>query len=69
MPEAFPPRSVGELFVTIANSGGTQLRWPADEVAEKVLGTMFAQDDLNRDGFLRMVAGTDWWSEGKENAD
>lgn len=69
MPEAFPPRSVGELFVTIANSGGTQLRWPADPVAEKVLGTMFAQDDLNRDEFLRMVAGTDWWSEGKENAD
>ena len=69
MPEAFHPRSVGELFVTIANSNGTQLRWPADEVAEKVLGTMFAQDDTNRDDFLRMVAGTDWWSEGKENAD
>lgn len=69
MPEAFHPRSVGELFVTIANSGGSQLRWPADAVAEKVLGTMFAQDDLNRDDFLRMVAGTDWWSEGKENAD
>ena len=69
MPEAFHPRRVGELFVAIAKSDGTQLRWPADDVAEKVLSTLFAQDDAGRDEFLRMVAGTDWWSEGKENAD
>jgi NAD(P)-dependent dehydrogenase (short-subunit alcohol dehydrogenase family) len=69
LPEAYHPRGVGELFVTISQSDGSQLRWPADEVAEKVLGSMFAQDDTARDDFLRMVAGTDWWSEGKENAD
>lgn len=69
MPEAFDPRSVGELFVTISNSDGKRLRWPADEVAAKVLSTMFGHDDSGRDEFLRMVAGTDWWSEGKENAD
>lgn len=69
MPEAFDPRSVGELFVTISNADGTRLRWPADEVATKVLSSMFAHDDSGRDEFLRMVAGTDWWSEGKEHAD
>ena len=64
LPEALDPSRVGELLVTIANSDGRQLRWPADDVAEKVLGTMFAQDDAERDEFLRNVAGTDWWSEG-----
>jgi NAD(P)-dependent dehydrogenase (short-subunit alcohol dehydrogenase family) len=69
MPEAYDPRRVGELFVEISNSDGSRLRWPADEVATKVLSSMFAHDDSERDEFLRMVAGTDWWSEGKENAD
>lgn len=67
--EAFHPRIVGELFVTIAKSDGTQLRWPADAVATKVLKTMFGQDDAGRDEFLRMVAGTAWWSEGRDHAD
>jgi len=67
--QAFHPRIVGELFVTIAQSGGKQFRWPADEVATRVLGTMLAQDDASRDQFLRMVAGADWWSEGKNHAD
>ena len=69
MPQAFHPGPVGELFVTIAQSDGTRFRWPADEVAEKVLGTMLGQNDAGRDQFLRMVAGTDWWSEGKSHAD
>jgi len=64
--EAFDPKTVGELFVEIAASDGSRLRWPADPVAEKVLGTMFGQDDAGRDEFLRMVSGTEWWSEGKE---
>ena len=69
LPGALPPRPVGELFVTIARSDGSQLRWPADAVATKVLSTMFAQDDAARDEFLRMVSGTAWWSEGKNHAD
>jgi len=52
--------------VRIAQADGTQLRWPADEVAEKVLGTLFAHDDAGRDEFLRQVSGTDWWSAGKD---
>ncbi|MCP4299757.1 MAG: SDR family oxidoreductase [Gammaproteobacteria bacterium] len=64
--EAFDPKVVGELFVEIANSDGSRLRWPADPVAEKVLGTMFGQDDAARDQFLRDVSGTAWWSEGRE---
>jgi len=67
--EAFNPRIVGELFVSIAQSDGTQLRWPADAVATKVLKTMLGQDDAGRDAFLRMVSGTAWWSEGRDHAD
>ncbi|MEQ8516553.1 MAG: SDR family oxidoreductase, partial [Chromatocurvus sp.] len=63
---AFPPSLVANLFVKIAHSDEPRLRWPADEVARSVLETMFAQDDSARDAFLREVAGTDWWSEGRE---
>lgn len=65
--EAFDPRIVAELFVTIAATNSAQFRWPADEVAEKVLATMFAQTDDARDAFLRSVAGSDWWSAGKDS--
>ena len=67
--EAFDPRIVGELFVNIAKSDGTQLRWPADAVATKVLKTMLGHDDAGRDEFLRMVSDTAWWSEGRDHAD
>jgi NAD(P)-dependent dehydrogenase (short-subunit alcohol dehydrogenase family) len=66
---AFHPRRIGELYVKIAESDGSRLRWPADEVADAVLGKMWAQADAARDAFLRDVAGTDWWSEGKDHAD
>jgi len=66
MPEAFEPSIVGDLSVKIANSDGSQLRWPADEVATMVLEKMFAHTDTERDAFLRDVSGSDWWSEGKE---
>jgi NAD(P)-dependent dehydrogenase (short-subunit alcohol dehydrogenase family) len=66
LPEAFDPRVVGNLFVEIAGSEGSQLRWPADPVAEKVLNTMFGHDDAGRDQFLRDVSGTEWWSESRE---
>ncbi len=62
--EAFDPADVAALFVTIANSGESRLRWPADPMAEKVLATMLAQTDSERDDFLRNVAGSDWWSQG-----
>lgn len=64
LPEAFHPSVVGNLLVDIANSGGSQLRWPADPVAERVLATMFAQGEAERDRFLRDVGGSDWWSTG-----
>jgi NAD(P)-dependent dehydrogenase (short-subunit alcohol dehydrogenase family) len=64
LPQAFDPALIGELLVEIARSDGRQLRWPADAVARKVLGTMFAQDDATRDRFLRDVSGTGWWSTG-----
>jgi NAD(P)-dependent dehydrogenase (short-subunit alcohol dehydrogenase family) len=69
LPEAFDPRRVGDLFVEIAKSDGSRFRWPADPVAEKVLGTMFGHDDAGRDQFLRDVSGTDWWSSGKVGPD
>ena len=63
--DAFDPAAVGELFVRIAASDGGRLRWPADPVAEKVLGVMFGQDDAERDRFLREVADCEWWSRGE----
>ncbi|MDJ0926543.1 MAG: SDR family oxidoreductase [Gammaproteobacteria bacterium] len=66
MPEAFDPSQVGELLVEIAQSDEARLRWPADAVAERVLGTLFAHDDAGRDEFLRMVSDTDWWSAGRD---
>ncbi len=63
---AFDPAEVGSLMVEIAASDGSQLRWPADAVAATVLQKMFAQDDAERDAFLRGVSGTEWWSEGGE---
>ncbi len=66
MPEAFDPAIVGDLLVKIAKSDSPQLRWPADGVATRVLGTLFAHDDAGRDTFLRNVSGTEWWSQGAE---
>jgi NAD(P)-dependent dehydrogenase (short-subunit alcohol dehydrogenase family) len=65
-PEAFDPGPVGDLLVEIAAADGNQLRWPADVVAKKVLATMFAHDDAERDAFLREVGDSDWWSKGEE---
>jgi NAD(P)-dependent dehydrogenase (short-subunit alcohol dehydrogenase family) len=64
LPQAFDPALIGELLVQISRSDGSQLRWPADATARKVLATMFAQDDATRDRFLRDVSGTEWWSSG-----
>lgn len=64
IPDSFDPADVAKLFVTIANSDESRLRWPADPMAEKVLATMLAQNDSERDDFLRNVAGSDWWSQG-----
>ena len=66
--DAFSPRRVGELLVKIAQSDGERLRWPADEVAERVMTTLFGLDDPARDEFLRGVAGSDWWSRGEPDS-
>ena len=67
LPGAPHPGAIGRLLVEIANSGGTQLRWPAGDAAKKVMGTMLGQTDSERDAFLRQVSGTDWWSENRDN--
>jgi NAD(P)-dependent dehydrogenase (short-subunit alcohol dehydrogenase family) len=64
LPEAFDPVNVAKLLVEITTSSEQRLRWPADAIATKVLGTLFAQDDGERDQFLRNVAEADWWSRG-----
>jgi NAD(P)-dependent dehydrogenase (short-subunit alcohol dehydrogenase family) len=69
MPDAFDPAIIGNLLVDIAQSDGSQLRWPADEVATLVLAKMFTHSDKERDEFLRGVSGSDWWSEGRNSPD
>ncbi len=67
IPEALEPSIVGDLLVKIACSDGSQLRWPADDVAKMVIGAVFGHSDTQRDAFLRGAAGTDWWSEGRDS--
>lgn len=69
LPQGRDPSVVADLLVRISRSDGSQLRWPADEVAVTVLRKMFAQDDATRDEFLRQVSGTQWWSEGRDAPD
>lgn len=64
LPEAFDPAGVAELFVEIAQGESSQLRWPADEVAQRVLDTMLGQTDAERRAFLEQVAEVDWWLQG-----
>ena len=66
LPEGLDPDIIGRLVVQIAQSDGRRLRWPADDLARRVLSTMLAQDDAARDEFLRGVAGAPWWSAGGE---
>ena len=68
IPAAPDPSTVGKLLIDIVNSDGAQLRWPAGDVAIKVLGTMLGQTDSERDAFLRQVSGTEWWSENRDKA-
>ncbi len=68
MPAAPDPEIIGRLLIDIVNSDGTQLRWPSDGLAKRVLDTMLGQTDSERDTFLRQVSGTGWWSEGKDKA-
>ena len=63
-PNALPPEQVGELLPMIADSDGSRLRWPADDLARHVLDAMHGQDDDARDEFLRGAGGSDWWSQG-----
>ncbi len=69
LPEALDPGVVGELLLTIANSDGSRLRWPADELSTRVIGALFGMSDAERDDFLRGAADSDWWSEGKDAPD
>lgn len=69
LPQGRDPAVVAELLVRISRSDGSQLRWPADEVAVAVLGKLFALDDARRDAFLRDVAGTQWWTAGRDAPD
>lgn len=64
LPKGRDPRILGELLVRISRAEGNRFRWPADEVAERVAGKLFALSDAERDRFLRDVAGVDWWIEG-----
>ncbi len=66
---AMPASQVGDLLPRIAAADGSQLRWPADDVARHVLGAMHGQDDSERDAFLRGAGGSDWWSKGLDSPD
>ncbi len=66
---AFAPEDMAQLLLQVADADGSQLRWPADEVALNVLTTLHAQSDQERDAFLQMAGGTQWWSQGETPQD
>lgn len=66
LPDALHPSHMAQLLLTIANSDGSQLRWPADELATRVLETVYGQSDAERDTFLRMAGDSDWWTNGRD---
>tara|TARA_R110001592_G_scaffold337300_1_gene623724 strand:- start:343209 stop:344087 length:879 start_codon:yes stop_codon:yes gene_type:complete len=66
---AMSPELVGQLLPHIADSDGSQLRWPADEVARHVLHSLHRHSDSERDVFLRGAGGSDWWSQGLAQPD
>jgi len=66
---AMSPDIIGELLLRIADSNGSQLRWPADPVAVHVLNTVHKLNDEERDAFLRSAGGSDWWSNGQTRPD
>jgi NAD(P)-dependent dehydrogenase (short-subunit alcohol dehydrogenase family) len=61
---AIHPKVMAQQLVEIANSDGSQLRWPADDLAKRVLSTTLGQTDRERDEFLQMAGGSQWWSAG-----
>jgi NAD(P)-dependent dehydrogenase (short-subunit alcohol dehydrogenase family) len=62
--EARPASHIGALLPVIADSDGSQLRWPADDLSRRVLNSLHGHSDAERDAFLRMAGGSDWWSNG-----
>ena len=68
LPDALHPHHIAQLLPIIADSGGSQLRWPADAKAAEVLDLLHGQSDTERDSFLRMAGSTDWWSTGHEQS-
>jgi NAD(P)-dependent dehydrogenase (short-subunit alcohol dehydrogenase family) len=66
--QALPASNIGALLTRIAESDGSQLRWPADDLSQRVLQTLQGQTEGERDAFLRMAGDSDWWSEGASQA-
>lgn len=66
LPGGRDPAALADLLVRIAQSDGSRFRWPADDLAERVTRTLFAQDDAARLAFLRDVSGAEWWMAGRE---
>lgn len=67
--EGLSPEAVADAIVAIADQDDGRLRHPVGALAERVIGSLLAQDDLTRDQYLRAVSGTDWWSHGTHAPD
>lgn len=63
--QALPASNIGALLTRIADSDGSELRWPADDLSHQVLQTLHGQSNAERDAFLRMAGDSDWWSNGE----
>lgn len=60
------PVEVAKLLPIIAESDGSQLRWPADDRTYRIQQTLQGQSDSERSEFLREAGDSRWWSAGLE---
>ena len=59
------PQCVAELLLQVARTPRPAFRYPAGAQARQVIQTIGQLDAKGRDGFIRSVDGTEWWSQGK----
>ena len=60
------PAVVARLIVRIANTDRPAFRYPAGAQAEQVTGKLQQLRESDRDGFIRGINDTRWWSQGED---
>ena len=66
IPDAPHASIVANVLIDIAKDQTGRLRWPADARSGEIASALLGKTDAERDDFLKMAGGVQWWSEGKD---